>query len=237
MYCGLLGLLTGYAFLVLAPGNYHRMLVEQEGMNWFSIQVMTERLSTLFTIFLFQFFLWYFVLRSCHKLIQIALHQQNLKKEIVIISIFCAIAFAMSAIMIFSPRFPPRSGFYGTILLIIAAGILLRMQKEHGFVLMPNGAKQFLSCIGIIYFVVTSVITFRHYYITHSQMQDFLTSLSHAPSNIVVDIKPFRKASGLEERMSGFHILYYNLSTDEKNPSNTAFARYYKLKGIRMIQK
>lgn len=237
MFCGLAGLLTGYAFLILAPGNFRRMLVEQDGMNWFSMQVITEQLGTLFTIYLFQFFLWYFVLRSRHKLLQIALEQQNLKKETVFITILCVIAFAMSAIMIFSPRFPPRSGFFGTILLIIAAGILLRIQNEYGIVLMPNGAKQFLSCVGIVYLVMTSVITLHHYYVTHSQMQDFLTSLPRASSNIVVNMKPFRKAGSLEERLSGFHILYYNLSTDEKNPSNTAFARYYKIKGIRMIQE
>ena len=237
MYCGMAGLLIGYALMILAPGNFFRARVEQSGTNLFTAQVMIEQFGILFTILLIQFLLWYFVLRSRCKLRQIAIQKQEVKKDYLFITVLCVLAFFMSAIMILSPRFPPRSGFFGTILLIIASGALLRMQKEFGIVLMQDIVKKFLSCIGIVYFVMTSVITFRHYYITHSQMQDFLTSLPHPPSNIIINIKPFRKASSLEERMSGFHILYYNLSQDEKNPSNTAFARYYKLKGIRMIQE
>lgn len=236
MYSGLAGLMIGYALLIFSPGNFRRMLVEKEVNNLLTTQLMTEQLGILFTILLFQFILWYFVLCSRRKLKRIALQEQKVKKEVILLTVLCVMAFAMSAIMVFSPRFPPRSGFFGTVLLVFASGIILRIQKEFGIALLQDGAKQFLSCIGIIFFVISAVVTLRHYYITHGQMQEFLTSLPQMPSNRVVSIKPFRKADSLEERMSGFHLLYYDLAADENNPSNTAFARYYRIKGIRMIQ-
>ena len=238
LYSGLAGLLIGYALLIFAPGNYRRMLAEQDGAHWFTTQMMTEQFGILLTIILFQFFLWYFNLRSLIKLKQNTSHDLQFKKEIIFSYMLCIMAFAMSAIMIFSPRFPPRSGFFGTILLIIASGILLRIQKEHDIVLLRDNVNQFLSCVGIIFFVMTSVITFHHYYITYGQMQVFLVALKNEPpgTGTVLSIPPFRKAGISEERLSGFHLMYYNLSADEHNPSNTAFARYYKIRGIRMIQ-
>ena len=237
MYTGLAGLLLGYAFLLLAPGNYRRMLVEQDGTHWLTTQVMTEQFGILFTILLFQFFLWYFSLRSLHKLKQRCWQEIHIRKEFILLVTLSVMAFAISAIMVFSPRFPPRSGFFGTILLIIVNGILLRIQMEHNIVLLQDSVKKFLFSIGIFYFVMTSIITFHHYYIIHEQFQVFLSDLTQAPSETVFIIKPFRKASSIEERLSGFHILYYNLSADEHNPSNIAFSRYYKIKGIKMVQE
>ena len=52
MYSGLDGLLIGYALLIFAPGNYRRMLVEQDGVHWFSSQVLSEQFGILLTIFL-----------------------------------------------------------------------------------------------------------------------------------------------------------------------------------------
>lgn len=235
MCCGLAGLLMGFALMILAPGNFLRARVEQSGTSLFTAQFMTEQFGILFTILLFQSFLWYFVLRSRFKLKQTVLQELQAKKEYLFLSLLCFMSFVMSAIMFFSPRFPPRSGFFGTVLLVIASGILLRMQKEFRIDLIRTGAIKFLSCIGIIFLVISSVITLHHYYITNRQMNDFLKTLSLVKTNSVINMKPLRKASSLEEQLSGFHLLYYNLSTEENNPSNTAFARYYKLKGVRMI--
>lgn len=240
MYIGFLGLIIGYLLLIFAPGNAARLYAEQSGgSNWLNAKALKEDFNMILMITFFQIFLWFFSLRALYSLKQLKDLSDNLKKEILLAKVFCALAFCMSVIMFFSPGFPARSGFSGTLQLIIAVGILLRIQREYNIELIQNSAKTFLFYVGIIYFVMTSFITVKNVYHLKLEMQEVLALVQQAQKenkNEILEVKPFIVPPKMEEVMSGFHIPEIKLSDNENDWFNVAVARYYGIKGIRVIK-
>ncbi len=235
MGTGFLGLFIGYALLMLAPGNVIRLQATY-GVNWFGLDILKVNLHMLIVVLTFQLFLWYFNLRSICSLKN---QRRYFAKDYLLVSIFCATAFGTTVIMLLSPVFPARSGFFGTILLIIAAGILLRIQDEHRVELMKTGLKKILFCLGVLYFVMTAIVSLNGFNKIHLQMQDIIASaqrLSRENKETILTVSSFKEISKVEDMMSGFHIPIYELSEDEKDWKNVDFSRYYKIKGIRMVK-
>ncbi len=236
MGSGFSGLLIGYALLMLAPGNVVRLQTTY-GMNWFGIDKLKENLHMFLTVITFQLFLWYFNLRTLYSL----KNQKNrFAKDYLLVKILCATAFGTIAIMLFSPFFPARSGFFGTILLIVAAGILLRIQDEYKVEFMKQGLKKVLFCLGVLYFVMTTIVSLNGFNKIYLQMQDIIASaqrLSMENKETILTVSSFEEVSKVEDMMSGFHVPTYELSEDEKDWKNVDFSRYYKIKGIRMLKE
>ena len=161
---------------------------------------------------------------------------ENLKKEILFASALGVISLGTTVIMLLAPEFPERSGFIGTVLLIIAAGIVWKMQEEYKLNLIQDSVKKLLGVIGVFYFAMTSVITLRNFYETNEWQQELLFHVQQTKTenkNSVLSVKPFRKAGKIEVMMSGFHIVQNDLSDDVNSWENVAFARYYGIKGVR----
>ena len=139
MYIGLAGLVTGYAFLMFAPGNVARLHVELTNMkaeigpfmSWFNTKLLAPKIDILMAVCTFQFLLWYFCLRSLFLLRKEAEENEDVKKESLLVKIFLLASFCMTFFMIFSPLFLPRSSFPGTVQLVVATTILLRIQGEY----------------------------------------------------------------------------------------------------------
>lgn len=240
MFTGLAGLTMGYLLLMLAPGNIARLNAEvSTAESVFDPETIKAKLRILGTVFLFQFFLWYFNIRSLFLSKKKALSIRKVENERKLVKAICALAFCMSAIMIFSPNFPPRSSFPGTVQLIIATCILLRIQEESAIELMKENAKKFLVSISSLYFFATSAITFYGFHDYYSQMQERLAiieSLDRTSSEIVT-ISALVPVSENLYTASGFHLLFYEMTENENEWRNVAFARYYGIKGIRMIKQ
>lgn len=239
LYFGLAGLMTGYALLMFAPGNIIRLYAEQKGYNWLTGEKIKGQFSLFGFIFLyFQLFLWYFTLRSLYSLQKRNNVNNELEKEVKIVKTLCAIAFGMTAVMIFSPGFPPRSGFPGTVSLAIATGILLRIQNEYGVTLIQEKAKKFLIYVSVIYFGMTTIVAVNHYYETYLYTERIIASAKQMKGKeTVLDVKPLREPSLAEHVMSAYHVAGLGISEDENEWKNVAFARYYGIKGIRMIKE
>ncbi len=238
MYAGLIGLIIGYAMLMLAPGNIVRLLAEQKGMSWITANVLTKHFSMFTMIFVFQIFLWFFSIRAILTLSHMDLLQEEMKKEVLLAKVLCVVAFGMTAIMFCSPKFPPRSSFPGTVQLIIAAGILLRLQTEYKITLIKNNAGTFLFCVSCVYFLLTASVTIHDFYKMNQQVQEIIISAQRAryeTGNEVLEVNKIEKSSNTKDLLSGFHTVVYELTADENDWVNISFARYYYIKGIRMI--
>ena len=110
---GLAGLIIGYAFLMFAPGNTARLLVEQSGgSNWLNAEAFKTNLEMLVGIGYFQIFLWFFSLRAIFSLSRMKTDNVELKKEILLAKLLCFLSFGMTAIMFFSPGFPAAKRFF-----------------------------------------------------------------------------------------------------------------------------
>lgn len=238
MYAGLAGLIIGYMLLVLSPGNVSRLHLIH-GSGWDGVQYIKTNCETLFKVMICQFFLWYFLLRFLYGTVHKSSGIENLKKEILFASALGVISLGTTVIMLLAPEFPERSGFIGTVLLIIAAGTVWQIQEEYTLNLIRDNAKKFLAVTGVIYFVMTSVITLQNFSETNEWQQELLFHVQQTKKenkNSVLSVKPFRKAGKTEVMMSGFHIVQNDLSDDVNSWENVAFARYYGIKGVRVAK-
>ncbi len=240
LYFGIAGLMTGYALLMFAPGNIVRLLAEKSSYSWLSWKGVLENTALLFLLFVYyQVFLWFFTLRSFYNLSKNNIKNIKIEKDLLLAKIMCVASFCMTFMMIFSPSFPPRSVFPGTVFLIIAACILLRVQEEYEIPLIKKNAKIFLWAVGIIYFVITSVATFYGSYYTHVQIKEllsFVKSSDYAKRNII-EIDSLCPVNDMVRKASWFHLMNLEMSVDETDWRNVAFSRYYGIKGIRMKGK
>ena len=240
MLTGVAGLIVGYLLLMLAPGNLERLLAETKGVPWITTIKIKENIAVLFLVSIFfHIFLWYFNLRSLGSLCGNERSNLELAKDVLLVKILCATSFCMSFMMIFSPTFPPRSAFPGTVLLIISSCILLRIQEEYVITLIKESAKKVLCSIGVIYFVITSVATFYGSYYTHEQILKFLAFVNSSDYNKshVIEVNSLLTIDENVRLASCFHIMTLEMSDNANDWRNVAFSRYYGIKGIRMMKK
>lgn len=249
MYAGLAGLLAGYCLLMFAPGNYAR-LHAVHGQDWFSTERQLRNMHSFAQVLVWQFVLCFFCLHSLSKFnhavqnlegfVNQNVNKKELGKDVLLAKVFCAVGFGMSAVMLVSPEFHLRSAFPGTIQLLIASGILIRAQYEYTIELLANDVKKFLTCIGVIYFIVTAGVTVHHLYehrVYHAMILSRVRALQLQPreQQHVLVVDSFHKARQIESFMSGFHTFENEMSEDANDWRNVAFARYYGIKGISVL--
>ena len=191
---------------------------------------------------MFQFVLWYFNLKSLYVLKKEEFKRQirHYRKDMLLAQIQCVIAFGMSAIMVLLPSFSPRNGFPGTVQLIIAAGILLRVQNEDGVILIPDNARKFMLYAGILFFIITSSVTIHYSCEMKEQMDALITKAEQIHTSFadeILTVKPFKDSGALKDLLSGYHLSYFELSDNVSDWGNVAFARYYGIKGVRMVRE
>lgn len=241
MYVGLGGLVTGYVLMLFAPGNMAHLYARSD-VNWLHLQAVKKNLYILAVVFMFQFVLWYFNLKSLYVLKKEEFKRQirHYRKDMLLAQIQCVIAFGMSAIMVLLPSFSPRNGFPGTVQLIIAAGILLRVQNEDGVILIPDNARKFMLYAGILFFIITSSVTIQYSCEMKEQMDALITKAEQIHTSFadeILTVKPFKDSGALKDLLSGYHLSYFELSDNVSDWGNVAFARYYGIKGVRMVRE
>ena len=240
MVAGLAGLIVGYALLMFAPGNMARLQAETGASSgWFTNGLAKTNLRMLTAVFCFQFLMWYFILRSLFELQKISTKNEDVNRELFFIKTLCVLSFGMTGMMIFSPNFPPRSSFPGTVQLVIATAVLLRVQEEYRIKIIKKNAKRFLCVVGSVYFLISATATFYGFYDYHAQIQKLLSVVKHPDTNKeeIVTVPSLVPVSETVANMSGLHILFYEMSEDANDWRNVAFSRYYGIKGIQMIKQ
>ena len=247
MFTGLAGLITGYALLMFAPGNIARLHVELTNLNaeigpfmsWFNTKLLGPKIDILIAVFTFQFLLWYFCLRSLFLLRKEARNDNRIEKESLLVKVLLFASFCMTFFMLFSPLFLPRSSFPGTVQLVIAVTVLLRVQGEYTTELIKEKAIKFLCVISVLYTVVTVSATFYGFYDYHIQVKELLSYVqnSREAKEQVITVNALTPVSETLENASGLHILSFAMSEDENFWNNVAFSRYYGIKGVRMVKQ
>lgn len=244
MYTGIAGLTIGYAILMLSPGNFAR-LAATHGNGWFNQARFLENLHIFAFVLVMQLLMWHFCLRSLPR-IYYTLHlhteteQEKLKKELTLIKALSVTAMGMSVIMLFSPEFHLRSAFPGTVQLMIVTGIVLRIQKDYGIELLQQNVKKFLIYVSIIFFVVSAGFTLQHLYDHHVYNEKLLSHVAALKRNGTemqadLDVEPFSEPSKIKDFLSGKHAFNANVTEDTNSWINVAFARYYGIKGVRVV--
>lgn len=240
MITGIVGLILGYALLMFAPGNVARLHAEiNVATGWFTAALIEDRILVLTAVFFVHLILWYFNLRSLFILKKAEILNNALKRDRVLVSVLCLLSLCMTCMMLLSPNFPARSSFPGTVQLIIASCILLRSEEEYALEIISRNAKKFLSVVGSVYFILSVTATFYGFIDYHIQVQNLLDCVKdfRQAKGSVITVRSLVPASEAIVTASGFRLLFFEMSEDEKDWRNVSFARYYGLKGIRMIEK
>lgn len=240
MFAGLFGLIIGYALLMLAPGNVVRLHAEiNTAKGWINAELIKGKFMMLYMVVFFQFLLWYFCLRSIFILQNKIGSNDNLKAELLLVKIMCILSVCMSAIMLFSPNFPPRSSFPGTVQLVIATCLLLRIQEEYEIEIIKIKARRFLCFVSVAYTVMSVSATLYGFCNYHFQMNNLLVYVKKADcrQESILSVPALIQVDETINNASGLHLLFFEMSEKENDWRNVAFSRYYGLKGLRMIKQ
>ncbi len=244
IYTGVAGLAIGYAVLMFSPGNFAR-LAATHGNGWFNQAVFLENLHIFALVLVIQLLLWHFCLRSLPQILK-ALPERTetekaeLGKELVLVKALSITAMGMSAMMLFSPEFHLRSAFPGTVQLMIVTGIFLRIQKDYGIEMLRQSVKNFLIIISVIFFVLSAGFTLQHLFDHFTYNKKLLAHVAALKRNdkeiqTILNVEPFPEPSKIKDLLSGKHTFDMNVTEEANSWINVAFARYYGIKGVRVL--
>ena len=244
VYTGMAGLTIGYALLMFSPGNFVR-LSATHGNGWFNQERFLENLHIFALVLVIQLLLWHFCLRSLPQIlktlpIRTETEQKEIEQELMLVKALSITAMGMSAMMLLSPEFHLRSAFPGTVQLMIVTGIFLRIQKDYSVELLRQNVKEFLIRISVIFFAVSAGITLQHLYDHHVYNEKLLSDVAALKRNgtemqTVLCAEPFPEPSKIKDLLSGKHTFDMNVTPETNSWINVAFARYYGIKGVRVL--
>ena len=235
MWYGLFGLCAGYFLLLFAPGNVVRA-GSYANVNIWSWSHMRFNLITFGVLEFFQVFLWFFIILSWRKIRDVKITEEGLR-HLWLVKFFIALNLLSSGIMLFTPEFPARSGFSGLIFLTIAVTLLTCNQADLNVRLVADGAKKFICVVAGGCFLITLYGTYAGMYSAYRYNQSVITAVQQhkkAGLSSVLEIPAPPVFSETLVWMSGRHIVQPSLKEDERDWLNVAFARYYRIKGVRV---
>ena len=235
MWYGLLGLCVGYMLLVFAPGNVTRAGSYANVSIW-SWPHVRSKLITFGVLEFFQIFLWYFIILAWRKLRGKKITGDNFR-HLVLVKVCCILNLLSNGIMLLTPEFPARSGFFGLVFLTIAVTILICNESVFDITFEDIYARKFILVIASVYFLITLFGTYKGMSSAYLYNQSVVAAARQHQSAGLSSVLEIPAPPDYSEAMvwaSGRHIVQPTLKEDEHDWSNVAFARYYGIKGVRI---
>ena len=231
MLTGFLGLTIGYGLLMLAPGNFLRIMDSGENIQSFQL---TEKKSFLFWInMIWQSIMWFYLWKAIWKRKKLQLVVNG--KKYLRLALWLAInSWLFNMIMLFSPEFPNRSLFPGLIFCASAVFLIIHLASLADVHIIANGTTRLSYILGILYFAISFTSTLVWYVLDYQYEERVLsqaTLLSGKNQVLVITEQPEQW-----NYLAGLHLKNYGLSGDEDKWQNVAFARFHDLKGVRLVK-
>ena len=152
MVLGLFGLALGYGLLILAPGNWGRIIDSHEDLTNFYITYQ-KGIKVWFNTLL-QSMLWFYLWRAFWKRKQLGETERG--RKILRLSLwFAVLSWLFNLIMLWSPEFPNRSLFPGLVFAIIAVFIIAAEARERGIYIVRKRQLHAHYRLAIFYFAFT----------------------------------------------------------------------------------
>ena len=233
---GMLGLIIGYVILLLAPGNFLRVLDSHENLNNFMIT--NQKLLVLWFGIMAQSMLWFYLWKAFRK--REDLEQGKISKKYLRLSYWFIINSSLfDIIMLFAPEFPNRSLFPGLIFMIIAVFTIAHLSKKESIYVLDRKNIKWNYLLAIIYFSFTFFTTTWWYVCEYYYEEELLQRVDQFKGrNEVLCIEKDPPNDGIFwTYLTGVHKYAYGLSEDENNWRNVAFARFHDLKGVRLVKE
>ncbi len=240
---GFLGLCTGYALLILAPGNFSRLVTQQQTNAEITLtELYMYKFSELAWIAVFHFVIWYFIIsfliRDKNKVKQKDIVEPYLK----IVRACSLVAFGSGFCMFILPVSGWRPSFLSLVFLIVAAASLFRVQEIAGVCIINNNIRSFLKVVGYFYLAMTIGVSLWCNYSNGNYWNTILERIyqeQQSPTNEIIIVNPYYTDNKVLLKLSsGFHLVYMPVVYgDENNRINAILAKYYGIKGIKKERK
>lgn len=237
MWCGLIGLCTGYMFLVFAPGNMIRAdYYDSTSINIWSWSNMHSKLITFVVLEYLQIFLWFYIFTAWRKIKKVKINERY-SKHFTLVQTFCAFSLLSNCIMLLTPEFHARSGFFSLVFLTIAVTLLISNQADFNVSFIDNYTKKIIMTVSVVFFLITLCGTYAGMYSTYQYNQSVIMAVQKHRGSGFTSVLEIPAPKDYPEALvwaSGRHIVQLSLKEDEHEWKNVAFARYYRIKGIRI---
>ncbi len=223
---GLAAFLIGYAFLMLAPGNFARAAtgIYNSNVHW-SFDLLIVHLTGSFAEILINESILFIPIIYC--LFKFNISSVNSK----LILLFTLSGLIVPLIMLFSPEFPLRSCFMSPIFLLIASTISLRFIK-----LPPINKILVYSFVGVWLISIAAALYVD--FSIYRQTQQRLKLIADQSNETLIKVPPLHPSYRIEKFL-GLKVfgstainLGGDLNRDSKMGQNVLFAKYYGLKQI-----
>lgn len=255
---GLIGLCIGYTILIFAPGNFARLAADSHSDNVFSLNMtfLIIKIVIISIVFVFHVFLWHFIVTFLRR--QKDSHTSFLKtsvtayKNVIIAKISALIALGTMVLLFFIRYSGTRPSFVTLVLLIISVASLFRSCEISGAIALHEAAKTLLKTVGIMYFIITALISLQWNYANLKQWENSLQDMLNADKNVgsVVLKETAMPYPSERKRLVEILNLYMGNSTEiwygahviempcfyEGCYYNIIIPKYYEFKAIETVQ-
>ena len=255
---GLIGLCIGYAILIFAPGNFARLVADSPTDDIFSLNASFLNFKIVFIsiVFIFHVFLWHFIVTFFRrqKNIQNSVQKASLTayKNVIIAKISALIALGTMVLLFFIMYTGARPSFVTLVCLIVSVASLFRAYEISGIIALHEAAKSLLKTVGIVYFIITAVISLQWNYVNLKQWENSLQDMLNTNKNVgsVVLQETSMPYPSERKRLVEILNLYLGNSTElwygariiempcfyEGCYYNIIIPKYYDIKAIDIIQ-
>lgn len=230
MISGFIGLSMGFGFLMLAPGNFVRLSNDIGIKESFFNHMVIMWLSLLF-----QNFLWFYLWKGYRW----KRHFQPEGKDCSYFRLafwFAGVSILFNLIMFLSPIMPARSTFPNLVFLVTAVMLISRCAEIQGVYVVQKLLEKFAVLQGSMYFIWTSGFSLWWYHENYMWEKSVISMAENTPFGEVLEVEESPiYIDGSYGALSGFHLGSSAFSNNENDWKNVSFARYYHIKGIRLV--
>lgn len=229
MISGFIGLSLGFGLLILAPGNFSRLMLDANVKD-----SLIDHISIMWFSLTFQNFLWFYLWKGYRWKWHLQTAESH-RPYFRLASWFAGVSILFNLIMFLSPIMPARSTFPNLVFLLTAVMLISRCAEINHAYVVKKSLERVAALLGVVYFIWTAGFSLWWYHENYEWEKSVISMTEHAPRNEVMEVKasPIHTDSRYGV-FSGFHLADSAFSEDENSWKNVAFARYYHIRGIRM---
>lgn len=229
MISGFIGLSIGFGLLMLAPGNFVR-LSNDIGIK----ESVNSHLIILWLSLVFQNFLWFYLWKGYRW--KRHFHPEGKDRLYFwLAGWFALVSVLFNLIMLLSPIMPARSTFPNLVFLVTAVMLISRCAEINHAYVVQKSLERVAALVGVVYFIWTAGFSLWWYHENYQWEKSVIAMTESAPPKQVLEVQssPIYEDSRYGA-LSGFHLGNSAFSKDESDWKNVSFARYYRIKGIRL---
>lgn len=229
MISGFIGLSLGFGLLILAPGNFSRLMLDANVKD-----SLIDHIRIMWFSLTFQNFLWFYLWKGYRWKRRSHPNGQN-RSYFCLTAWFAGLSILFNLIMLLSPIMPARSTFPNLVFLLTAVMLISRCAEINHAYVVQKSLEKFAALLGAAYFIWTAGFSLWWYHENYVWEKSVIAMAESVPPDQILEVQssPIYE-DGRYGALSGFHLGSSAFSKNESDWKNVSFARYYHIRGIRL---